>query len=312
MTTVDDALTGANAYQSHSLADTFLRYTQNDVLLKTLANIVVKTKPTKLLDIGFSGRYSSLFCGIPEVHILNNSNTQLNIGEELFFNLCRAYQEVLSTDNYRNLKRHLTWLEELDPDDAKSIQDNIISQFKIMTDAGIKPSGSRTVKSINALFDTKNPYMENNSYEMITFIDIFPHISSVNEVMKELYRVTKKGGYTVMTFFQFSEKISIETDIKTVDSLFENLISLHEIFGLQIYDNNQHCVFPSKLNAFLKENIDIDLIARRLWLDLDVFYLQSVDQMITAAKEANFTVIDLIDTPGGMFNASRKTIVASK
>lgn len=95
---------------------------------------------------------------------------------------------------------------------AKKIQTKKVFGIDI-DDWAIKESKKKGINVVKGDLNEKLPF-QNNTFDVITAVEVIEHLHNTDMFVKELFRVTKKGGYVVIAT--------------------ENLASWHNIFALAL------------------------------------------------------------------------------
>lgn len=304
------------AYDSHSVADVFLRYTQNRRLLSLLAANIGDLPDQHHLDVGFSGRLA-LFMSLSDgLGILNYSKPQLDLGVTLLMELVSYYHDHLVSHDVEEMGRSATPRGPLLAAAMDVIEPIIREQVVVISAAGRVPAVPSDLRIYNCMFELDTLALDASEFDSLTMIDVVVHIESLEPIFREIARVLKPQARAVLTFFPPSrERSNIAAGVPCVDELFLKLCTEHGIRFEDVFDSVSNTVYPARFyeEAAKRETpADIDSLIRPYWLDLPSFHLHTEQSVIGQVRSAGLAVEQVETVPGGMYPACRQVLVVAK
>ncbi|PWU23640.1 hypothetical protein C5B42_02315 [Candidatus Cerribacteria bacterium 'Amazon FNV 2010 28 9'] len=305
----------AEAYDKQTVADVFLRYTQNRRLLEILASYIGNGSEDYHIDVGFSGRLALFSCLARDLCVVNLSQAQLDLGLSLLKELIAYYEQYRDIQNDSS-KTPASFERALPAGSAEDIKSLVNEQIEIIARTGKTPRAPRTLNAYRQLFEFKTESLTDSTFHTLSMIDVTVHIKDLAPIFREINRVLIPGGVAIVTFYAPSSDAERENNAtKYVDQIFYELCAEFSVpFGM-IYEKEGGTLYPSRLYQEIAKRHSIDLaesLTKQHWLDLPFFQLHTEEEINHFIQQSGL-LTDAIETvPGGMFPAYRRVAIVEK
>lgn len=295
------------AYDKQTIADVFVRYTQNRVLLSILGNYINKHPQGQHIDIGFSGRLSMILGLSKNVSVLNLSEQQLRMGISVFKGVLEFY-----TTQTKKLDREPDIISHV-PDIWKPlVREMLVEQVEVVAATGSECRLPENITVHHTVFRENTINLHTNYFQSLSMIDVVVHIDELDEVFNEIQRVIAKDGVAIITYFPPGG--AGDTSTVYVNQIFGSLCNEFSIDFDLVYSFEKTTVYPQKFYNVISalDQSKADTLIKSHWLDLPFFKLHTDASIAEAIARSGLRVIENVVVPGGMYPAFRRLVVLTK